>query len=123
MTAPPVQILDTACHLWTGAKQSKGYGSVANGVGGTMLAHRAAWEDEHGPIPDGLTIDHLCRNRCCVNVEHMELVTAAENTARASRDVRFCIRGHEYTPENTLTNGRGWRYCRACHNAARRQRA
>lgn len=115
-----VAVIATGCHVWLGAAQSKGYGSVTDRQGGTMLAHRAAWEQANGPIPEGMTVDHICRNKRCVNVEHMELVTAAENTARAARSRRYCPRGHEYTAENTVTNGRGWRFCRTCHNEARR---
>lgn len=115
-----VMEVESGCHVWLGALQSKGYGSAADGRGGVQLAHRLAWEDAHGPIPAGLTIDHLCLNPRCVNVAHMELVTPAENTARGRKLRAYCPRGHEYTPENTSHNSRGWRYCRECHNAARR---
>jgi len=73
-----------ACHLWTAHVQSRGYGELTI-ARRNRLAHRVAWELERGPIPDGLTVDHLCRNKRCVRVEHMELVTAAENTRRARR--------------------------------------
>lgn len=115
-----VMPIETGCHVWLGAVQSSGYGSVTDGNGGTALAHRVAWEAVHGPIPEGLTVDHLCFNRRCVNVEHMELVSGAENSARARRLKAYCPRGHEYTDANTITNSRGWRSCRQCHNAARR---
>lgn len=115
-------VMDTACHVWVGALQSSGYGSLTNGQGGTMLAHRKAWETSNGPIPAGLTIDHLCRNPRCVNVEHMELVTNGENVRRATQGVIRCIRGHEYTPENTARNGQGNRYCKRCAADAQRAR-
>ena len=118
-----VMPMPSGCHVWLGGKQTNGYGSVGDGQGGTVLAHRAAWEEAHGPIPEDLTIDHLCQNRACVNVEHMELVTSTENRARAARLKAYCPRGHEYTEENTRRNGNGWRYCRACHNAAQRTKA
>ena len=70
------------CWRWTGARNPKGYGSVANGEGGSKLAHRASYELLVGPIPEGLTIDHLCLNTSCVNPEHMEPVTRSENSAR-----------------------------------------
>jgi len=76
-----VEAMATPCLVWRGGVQSKGYGATTNGRGGTMLAHRAAWEQEHGPIADGLTVDHLCGNKLCVNTEHMELVTPGENLA------------------------------------------
>ena len=69
----------TGCLIWTGAQTSKGYGSLRFG-GVETYAHRVAWELAHGLIPDDLTIEHRCRVRCCVNVEHMELVTRAENS-------------------------------------------
>lgn len=115
-----VMEIATGCHVWLGAIQSKGYGSVGDGQGGTTLAHRMAWVAQHGPIPNGLTIDHLCFNKRCVNVEHMELVTPAENIARAKRMKAYCPLGHEYTPENTYRNGAGHRYCRECHLTAQR---
>lgn len=70
------------CWTWTGARNPKGYGSVADGRGGSMLAHRKAYEHLVGPIPEGLTIDHLCLNKSCVNPAHMEPVTRAENNSR-----------------------------------------
>ncbi len=71
------------CWLFTGATQSRGYGSVGIGNKRTALAHRVAYEAIVGPIPDGMTIDHLCLNKTCLNPEHMEIVTRAENTRRA----------------------------------------
>lgn len=115
-----IHVNRSGCHQWLGAVQSSGYGSVSDGNGGSALAHRVAWETANGPIPNGLTVDHLCRNKLCVNVDHMELVTRGENAARAHRAKTHCPRGHEYTAENTLTNTRGGRYCRECYNAARR---
>jgi HNH endonuclease len=111
--------LATPCALWTGAVTSSGYGSLRH-EGRTVQAHRKAWEDANGPIPDGLHIDHLCRNRLCINPEHLEPVTPGENTRRARRIVTHCPQGHEYTEANTLRNGNGNRYCRTCHNTARR---
>lgn len=66
-----------ACWPWRGAIQSKGYGKV-----GTRLVHRVVYELVHGPIPPGLTIDHLCRNRQCANPSHLEAVTMKENYDR-----------------------------------------
>lgn len=109
------------CWQWTGAISDTGYGSFSFGgrVGG---AHRAAYQMFRGPIPRGLVLDHLCRNRGCVNPSHLEPVTQRENVivrgfAPASIVVRTnrCKRGHEFTPENTYRRpDSGHRMCRAC---------
>jgi hypothetical protein len=80
-----VQIGDPeGCWPWLAATNNRGYGVTSRGGRGTRIyAHRLAWELERGPIPEGLTIDHLCRNRGCINVRHMEVVTLAENIRRA----------------------------------------
>lgn len=99
------------CILWTGATQSKGYGCV--GIGGNVyLTHRVAWEDANGSIPDGLTVDHLCKNRLCLNVAHMELVTRAMNSARKSASIEYCDAGHELSIRTR--EGREVKYCREC---------
>jgi hypothetical protein len=70
-----------ACWTWTGYG-TQGYGQhFTNGT--KTYAHRYAYELTHGPIPDGLVLDHLCRNRLCVNPAHMQVVTLAENARRA----------------------------------------
>lgn len=74
------------CHVWTGGRNNKGYGSLRLSEGKTALAHRFIYEQTVGPIPGDLTIDHLCRNKLCVNVEHLEVVTRSENSIRAWRD-------------------------------------
>lgn len=76
-----------ACWVWTGSKNSKGYGHFRVATSGSTVvykAHRWAWEEEHGVIsPATLTIDHVvCGNTSCVRTSHMELVTRAENTRR-----------------------------------------
>ena len=71
-----------SCWLWTGTKQKNGYGSFGF-KGRTVRAHRWSYEFHVGQIPDGLHIDHLCRVRNCVNPEHLEPVTHAENMRRA----------------------------------------
>lgn len=109
----------TDCWLWTGALNSRGYGCW--GVQGVShLTHRLAYEALVGPIPDRLTLDHLCRVKACCNPAHLEPVTAAENIRRAGAAITHCPQGHEYTPDNTLTNGNGNRHCRECQNARRR---
>ena len=111
-----VEFTDT-CWLWTGSK-NKGYGQV--GVNGYPIgAHRAAYSWFNGGIDPTLDIDHLCRNSACVNPNHMEQVTRAENTRRGKRgDLHqpplHCVNGHEYTPENSIWPGGGRRRCRTC---------
>jgi hypothetical protein len=106
------------CWLWLGYLMPNGYGKFRVAVGVTALAHRAAYELANGTIPDGLEIDHLCRNRACVNPSHLEPVTHVENVRRAMKT--HCLRGHGFTAENTLMD-RGRRVCRACRRI-RRQR-
>lgn len=123
MTLPPTFWSKTArtdCIVWTGAQNSRGYGCFAVG-GVSQLAHRLAWEDVHGPIPDGLVIDHLCRVHACVNVEHMDLVSRGENTRRAPRVLRVggeCAAGHPIVSDLDLYPRKGGRSeCRACRRA------
>jgi hypothetical protein len=81
------------------------------------MAHRLSYEHHVGPIPDGLQIDHTCRNRKCVNPEHLEPVTNAENTTRqdhAERRKTHCPKGHPYDEANTYVDPSGARRCRAC---------
>ena len=100
------------CWQWTGSK-GDGYGKV-NGFH-TSLAHRLSYEEACGPIPEGLQLDHLCRNRACVKPGHLEAVTQKVNQERGSNATRtHCKHGHEYTPENTKIIRSGSRWCREC---------
>jgi hypothetical protein len=104
------------CWRWIGGKNGRGYG-VFWESGKLVLAHRWAYEHKVGPIPEGLTLDHLCRNRDCVRPEHLEPVTFAENVARGERATKtHCHRGHPFDKINTYyrKDGNG-RECRACH--------
>lgn len=72
----------TPCLIWQGSLNDRGYGMSSSG--GWRLAHKVQWETVHGPVPDGLELDHLCRQRDCVNPAHLEPVTHAENMRRSS---------------------------------------
>lgn len=109
------------CWIWTGCVGEDGYGRIAF-EGRTQVAHRVSYAALVGPIPDGLVLDHLCRNRACCNPEHLEPVTNAENILRgigpsAQHAMKTrCPAGHPYTPENTYLY-RGMRYCVTCKSA------
>lgn len=113
------------CWLWTGAVANSGYGRIGISKQ-TFQVHRVAYEQLVGPIPPGQHIDHTCRERLCVNPAHLEPVTQAENNRRAGSHRRSttptCLRGHEFTPENTVWTGPGkaQRNCRICRNAGAR---
>jgi len=124
------------CWQWMGYRNQDGYGHFNDhsGEGGTyktVRAHRFAYQCFVGPIPDELTLDHLCRNPGCVNPAHLEPVTNKENILRgeglSAKNARktHCLHGHEYDDENTGTWG-GGRHCRACererHRAFRRRK-
>lgn len=82
------------CWLWTGATQTRGYGSFSLTRRTSVLAHRFAFEDVHGPIPSDLTLDHLCEVKRCVNPDHLEVVSRAENARRhAERHRGSCYCG------------------------------
>lgn len=115
----------SVCWEWTGATQSSGYGSMAGGRKGlTVLTHRNAYTLLVGNIPQGLTIDHLCFNIICVNTDHMEVVTRAENNRRKNAQQTHCKQGHPFEGDNlrvvTRKTGNVHRICVTCQRAAGR---
>ena len=124
--------LSTPCVEWTGMRQAKGYG-VKKSLGRRVLAHRYTYERAFGPIPAGFVLDHICHSadtsciggiecthRRCVNLDHLEMVTVAENNrrGRVNATKTYCKHGHPFDEANTYVASRGSRECRAC-NAAR----
>ena len=114
-----------SCWEWTGAKNPKGYGYMPAFGRGHYLAHRMSYELFVGPIPEGLELDHLCRNRGCVNPDHVEPVTHLENMRRGAFATRtLCVNGHHYDAVNTYIRPNGNRDCRVCvRERGRRYRA
>lgn len=120
---------DNACWVWTGAT-SNGYGQVRRN-GKLINVAVAAYEVRYGPIPAGLEIDHLCRNRPCWNPKHLEAVTHHENILRAvpylyNTKKTQCPKGHPYDESNTgyykgSRNRRLQRYCLTCHREKQRE--
>ena len=102
------------CWFWTGYRIKRGYGMLTINQR-QLLAHRVAYEWLVGPIPQGLQLDHLCRVTNCVNPEHLEPVTNAENARRAALAYTHCCHGHLYDAENTIITRTGAKACRKCH--------
>lgn len=113
------------CLEWIGAKGNQGYGVVPVHEGEILRstsAHRAAWIIANGAIPGRLVIDHLCHNRACVLVSHLELVTSMENSARGDWSRTECLRGHPLSGSNLRTyvspkTGYVSRICRECNRS------
>jgi len=107
------------CWEWCGTVTSQGYGHHYCGIETNKIGrvHRLAYECWVGKIPEGMTIDHLCRNRKCLNVNHLEVVSRGDNVRRARAAVTHCPRGHEYTKDNIRATKRlnGERSCLKCH--------
>ena len=123
------------CWIFTGCLNSRGYGCIQH-EGRVQLAHRVAYETAIGPIPGGLTIDHLCMVKSCVNPAHLEPVTLAENLRRSRANGRAapplsarnaakaqCRHGHDFDQVNTYTTPEGHRVCRTCKRASDNRRA
>lgn len=114
------------CLIWTGAQNGKGYGHMR--IDGRMrLVHHVALLFAGVQIPDGLVCDHLCRNRACIRINHLEFVTHGENLRRGNGTTgqnfrkTHCIHGHPFDEVNTYRRPDGNRDCRACWKARRRK--
>jgi hypothetical protein len=112
-------VTESGCWIWTGVTDHTGYGRFNLGHS-TVAAHRFAYELFREPIRKGLTIDHLCRVKCCVNPDHLDQVSLRENilrsdsaSARAARQTH-CVNGHLFDEANTHITPLGSRCCRAC---------
>ena len=119
-----------ACWPWPGATNGVGYGVIGRGgkTGSNTYVHRVMYEHLVGPIPAGLVLDHLCRNRICANPKHLQPVTHRTNLLRgegiSGTNARktHCPQGHLYDIENTYTYPDGSRRCRACAREDQRRR-
>jgi hypothetical protein len=120
-----------SCWIWSGAHLSSGYGLLSYGPKGgqrSVLAHRISYILAHGPIPQGLVIDHLCQVKNCVRPSHMQPVTRGENTLRGNGVVAqharkmVCVRGHDFSGGNLYMYRGIHRQCRTCHRKREAQR-
>lgn len=127
----PHPAIGSPCWIWTAAINNSGYGSFAVAHGKSIGAHRWAYESTVGSVPSGMELDHLCRDRSCVNPAHLEPVTKAENVRRGLSPMAeqarrtHCPQGHPYSAENTILDegSRRCLICRRARSAARAHRA
>ena len=137
--------VDDGCWLWTGRLDDKGYPGSIHSNGRRRRPYQLLYELLVGPIPKGMTLDHLCHtsvatdcaamfaakkcpHRRCVRPDHLEPITQAEQVQRGRSPWRqrslqtHCYRGHAFDDENTYVTLKGQRNCRACHRAKEAER-
>lgn len=127
--AEKIALTDSGCIEWIASHNGVGYGTLTiNRTGGKVLAHRFSYEWHVGPIPEGMQLDHLCRNTLCVNPEHLEPVTQRINTLRGTAPTAVnaakthCDRGHPLSGDNLTFTPQGWRVCIACRRRRSREK-
>lgn len=116
--------LSESCWIWTGIRHTSGYGYVTRGEHVNKMAHRVIWEMMVGPIPEEMQLDHICRQRGCVNPNHLRVVTQRENLlafgskapVAANAVKTHCPRGHAFDETNTYRapGALSKRICRSC---------
>ena len=114
----------SGCWVWTASKNEHGYGKISYN-GNPVRAHILSYQHWNGDIPKGLELDHKCRNRSCVNPDHLEPVTHKENMNRGIVgknnqyvNATHCKNNHEFTIDNTYHRPTGGRACKICRNDA-----
>jgi hypothetical protein len=119
--ASKIVVSESDCWMWKGTISDGGYAHVVwTGSPNTRRVHRIVYQLLVGPIPSGLTLDHLCRVKSCVNPSHLEPVTMKENNLRSmslsaiNARKTHCIRGHDLNNPDLVYRRRGWRDCTIC---------
>jgi|ERR1035437_3215012 hypothetical protein len=117
-----IKIAPSGCWNWTGMKNRQSYGVFwpFGGNRNRIAAHRWYYMQKREAIPRNLVCDHLCENKVCVNPDHIRITTIWGNSRRSINPATInslkthCIRGHEFSTENTYINKDGSRGCKAC---------